>query len=110
MGYEYIYIDSKDRKYHETKSQIEVTLSEPILHPKSVRLISLSVANEFHNVVSENQSFSVRLYNVANNTKTPIKNYVIPAGLYSLVELITTLNTSFQDDKVTTEVLKPLSL
>ena len=101
MGYEYVYVDSKDRKYHETKSEIEVTLSEPILHPKSVRLVSMSVANEFHNVIDSNQSFSVRLYNVANNTKTPIKNYVIPAGLYSLLELITTLNSSFQDDKVT---------
>ena len=100
MGFEYVYVDSKDRKYHENKSQITVTLSQPILHAKSVRLSSFSAANEFHNVVDGNTSFSARVYNVNTNNKSPIKNYVLGAGLYSLTEMITALNALFQADKI----------
>ena len=99
--YEYVYVDSKDRKYHEDKSEILVNLSKPIMHPKSVRLVSFSVPNEFYNVIDGNTSFSARVYNVNNNTKSAIKNYVLAAGLYSLVDMITALNALFQSDKIT---------
>ncbi len=100
MGFEYVYVDSKDRKYHENKSSMLVNLSEPIMHPKSVRVVSFSVPNEFYNVIDGNTSFSARVYNVNTNNKSPIKNYVLGAGLYSLTEMITALNALFQTDKI----------
>jgi hypothetical protein len=101
MGYEYVYVDSKDRKYHEEKSEITVTMSQPILHAKSVKVVSFSVPNEFYNVIDGNNSFSARVYNVNNNTKSAIKNYVLGAGLYSLIDMVTALNALFQADKLT---------
>lgn len=100
MGVEFVYIDSKHRKYHETKSEIEINLTSPINHAKSVKVVSFSTANEFHNVIDGNTTFSVRLYNVATNNKSPIKNYVLPSGLYSLQEMIDQLNVLFQADKL----------
>lgn len=100
MGVEYVYIDSKHRKYHENKSEIEVRMTSPIFHAKSVKLISFSCANEFHNVIDGNTSFSARVYNVNTNNKSPIKNYVLSAGLYSLTELITALNALFVADPI----------
>lgn len=100
MGFEYVFVDSKDRKYHENQSLITVTLSEPILHPKSVRLSSFSVPNEFYNVIDGNTSFSARVYNVNTNNKSNIKNYVLGAGLFSLTEMIEGLNALFLADPI----------
>ena len=100
MGFEYVYIDSKDRKYHETKSEMLVNLTQPIHHAKSVRVVSFSAANEFHNVIDGNTSFSVQVHNLNTNQKSAIKNYVLGAGLYSLTDMITALNALFVADPV----------
>ena len=95
MGFEYVYVDSKDRKYHETKSEMLVNLTHPIHHCKNVRLVSFSCANEFHNVIDGNTSFSVQVHNLQTNQRTAIINYVLGAGFYSLTEMITQLNALF---------------
>jgi hypothetical protein len=100
MGFEYVYVDSKDRKYHENKSEILVNLTQPLHHAKSVRVVAFSAPNEFYNVIDGNTSFSARVYNVVNNQKSAIKNYVLGAGLYSLSEMITALNALFLADPI----------
>ena len=101
MGYEYINVDSKHRNKHENKSEIKVHLSSPILHAKSVRLIGFSAPNEFFNVIKGNNELTFVEYNIISNPVTALpKPYTIPAGLYSIDELLTTLNVEFASNPV----------
>jgi hypothetical protein len=109
MGYEYITVDSKHRKYHERKSEIQVNLSSPILHAKSVRCVAFSSPNEFYNVLEGNNSITIVVYNLNNNTSTQA-SYTIPPALYSIDDLIAKLNIEFQTPvSSTTAVLTRLS-
>ena len=92
MGYEYILVDSKHRKEHETDSKIEVQLSAPIHHAKSVKLVSFSCPNEFFNVTDLNNTFQLISYNCSKNTRASPRTVTVTPGLYSISELITVIN------------------
>ena len=99
--YEYIYVDSKHALDHETDSEMTVNLSNPIMNARSVKLISFSSPNEYHNVTDNNNSIVLWAYPL-NGTLPPVsERYTIKNGLHSIAEIVDLLNIEF--------IKKPLS-
>ena len=84
MCFEYILVDSKHRKEHETDSEIDVHLSAPIHHAKSVKLVSFGCPNDFFNVTNENNTFTMVSYNCVNNSRATTSTVTVSPGLYSI--------------------------
>ena len=91
MPYEYLAIDSRHAKYHETASEMTVNLSAPILHAKSVRLVGFSQANEFYNVYVGSNTLIFKGFRLTDNVTDPF-TITVPPGLYSIANLITEIN------------------
>ena len=92
MPYEYLAIDSRHAKYHETASEMTVNLSAPILHAKSVRLVGFSQANEYHNVYTGSNTLIFIAYGLTENV-TDTLTITVPPGLYSIADLVTEINS-----------------
>ena len=96
MGFEYILVDSKHRKEHETDSKMKVHLSAPIHHAKSVRLVSFSCLNEFFDVTDEKHTITFVSYNCTSNARATPRVVTVAPGLYTISEMITIINTDLQ--------------
>jgi len=90
MPYEYVSIDSRHSQYHETASEMQVNLSAPILHAKSVRLVGFSQANEYYNVTTGSNTLIFKAYRLTDNVTDPL-TITVPPGLYSISDLITAI-------------------
>ena len=85
--YEYIYVDSKHAKDHETDSEMTVNLSHPIMNARSVKLISFSSPNEFFNVCDNNNSIVLLSYTLSGVQTSIGQSYRITNGLHSISEI-----------------------
>ena len=93
MPYEYVSIDSRHSQYHEGSSEMTVNLSAPILHAKSVRMVGFSQANEFWNIVTGANTLILKAYRLTDNV-TDSLTITVPPGLYSISDLVDTINNS----------------
>jgi hypothetical protein len=93
MGYEYVSVDSMNRRAHERTSRILVQLSEPIQHATSVEVVSFSTANEFFNVFEGYNTMHFEVYSpfVVSPENRSVFLTVDP-GLYTGAELVAALN------------------
>jgi hypothetical protein len=91
MPYTYLSIDSRHAQYHETASEMTVHLSAPILHAKSVRLVSFSQANEYYNIYSGANTLTFKAYRLTDNVSETL-TITVPPGLYSISDLVTFIN------------------
>ena len=97
MGYEYIHINSADRKNHETSSRMTIQLSKPIYNAHTVKVMSFTCANEFFNVSEGNNQLSIIVYPFEMGIVVEVPEFVtiqIPPGLYTIAELCEILNAN----------------
>ena len=96
MGYEYIHINSADRKDYERDSHMTIHLSNPIQRAHSVKVMSFSCANEFYNV-GHGFEVNIVVYKFDEmgviEEDNPIEiNFGLEADLYTIAEMCLLLN------------------
>jgi hypothetical protein len=105
MGVTYLHIDSKDRMQHETSSKMSIRLSTPIQKATSVKLVSLSLANELYNIDEGNNVLTINIQDfsdaVVGEAIEPLEIVIrVPAGIYTTEQLIEDINTLLLDELV----------
>ena len=97
MGYKYLLIDSQTANTKTSTvpytSEVNIRLDHPIENATSVQMVSFSTPNNMHNVRGHNSRFECMLYNLSLAVPTiERRSYQIPPGLYTITELVDTLN------------------
>ena len=103
MGVIYLHIDSKDRMQHETSSKMSIRLSTPIQKATSVKLVSLSLANELYNIDEGNNVLTIHIQdctvpNVLEIVEPLAIVIRVPAGVYTTERLIEAINVLIYED------------
>jgi hypothetical protein len=102
MGYEYVLINSRHRKPHETTSSMNVQLSNPIHKALDVKVMSFSCANEFYNIQEGNNSLQFVIYPVTSlngfGMLTPhLTTIEVSPGLYTVDELVAAITADLSE-------------
>ena len=101
MGKTYIHLSSRDRRPHETSSEIRVRLSQPIHKAKEVKVVSFTTANEFYNISEGNNAATLNIYVRDEYGVSQIHeeyDILIPAGIYTTAELVSRMNQAITFD------------
>ena len=97
MGLEYVLIRSENRGHIHADSQIDVHLSKPIENAVSCKMTSLSIANDFYNVHTGNNKFTILSYSRVKEDPPWKSTVEIPAGFYSVIAMKDAVLASLQD-------------
>jgi len=99
MGYKYLLIDSQTANTKTSTvpytSEIKIRLDHPIENATSVQMMSFSTPNNMHNVRGHNDRFECMLYNLSlASPSIERRSYQIQPGLYTITELVDSLNAA----------------
>ena len=90
MTVTYLQIDSRHRLNHEQDSKINVKLNHPIHNCQSVSVANFGVANEFWNILANNDTVTI-VSQVYDQDIIKVSTYYLNPGFYTISEMVASL-------------------